>query len=70
MQLMLEIVLILLIAVTLPLLWKISDLVLTATGNPKNLRSFIQGSINILVPPWMVWLATSLVEFFSDFESF
>ena len=48
---MLEIVCIWLIAVTLPLLWKISDVVLTATGNPKKLRSLVQESIKILVPP-------------------
>ncbi|SDZ15527.1 hypothetical protein SAMN05421755_11403 [Nitrosomonas sp. Nm33] len=65
MLLMLELVVILLISVTLPLLWKISDLTLTATGDPKNLRSLVQESIKILVPPWMFWLATSLVNFFN-----
>jgi hypothetical protein len=35
---MLKIVCIWLIAVTLPLLWKISGVALTAKGNPKKLR--------------------------------
>ena len=65
MLLMLELVVILLIAVTLPVFWKITELVLTATEDPKNLRPLLQGLMNILVPPWMFWLATSLVSFFN-----
>ncbi|SDX19937.1 hypothetical protein [Nitrosomonas communis] len=37
---MLKIICIWLIAITLPLLWKISDVALTATSNPKKIEIF------------------------------